>query len=59
MNYSPVIGPETMNLYTSCLQLENDGLFYNIVSKIGEPTIKYQAVYTPNPTNPSVVSLTG
>ena len=59
MNYSPAIGAETMNLYSSCLQLENDGLFFNIISEIGEPKIKYQAVYNPNPTNPSDVSFTG
>ena len=59
MNYSPAIGPETMNLYTSCLQLENDGLFFNILSDIGQSSIKYQVHYHTNPTNPSVVSLTG
>ena len=59
LNYSPAIGPETMNLYSSCLQLKNDGLFYNLVNDIGQPSIKYQVAFHPNPTNPSEISLIG
>ena len=59
MNYSPVIGAETMNLYTSCLNLNNDGLFFELNSKIGEWPLDHTIQMVENPTNPSVISLTG
>ena len=59
MNYSPLIGAETMNLYTSCLQLNNDGLFFMLNSKIGTLPLEHTVQFVENPTNPSTVSLTG
>ena len=48
-----------MNLYTSCLNLNNDGLFFELNSKIGEWPLDHTIQMVENPTNPSVISLTG
>ena len=59
MNYSPTVGAETMNLYTSCLTLNNDGLFFTMTSKMAVWPIEHTVQMVMNPTNPSVISLTG
>ena len=59
LNYSPLIGAETMNLYTSCMRLRNDGLSFTLTSQLGALPLDFTVQFVMNPTNPSDVFLTG
>ena len=55
LQYSPVAmkltgtGVQTANIYTGCLKLNNDGVFFNQTTPIGSLPLNLTVVYVPNP----------